>query len=215
MLMQGRARHHPRGDPGPRRASKDSASGSAAPSGMKSPDIPPSSVPQCTSTGTQSGVRPRGPRHPWDDRDERPLGIRSPNYQQSSLFAPFEKLVLELAVAMCRTPVEIPDRLRDDLLEHLTPAQFTKVAATIAWENHRARLNRVLGARAVGFSDGAFCGLPTACRADPLYSRWPWLSYRAQLTKPRQQHRAWVDSTSSPWLSHSGKRAEFTSVRAG
>ena len=30
----------------------------------------------------------------------------------------------------------------------------------IAWENHRARTNRALGVREVGFSDGAFCALP-------------------------------------------------------
>lgn len=82
------------------------------------------------------------------------------NYQQSPLFSPLDKLVLELTVAMCRTPAEVPDRLRDALLEHLTPAQLTEVAATVAWENHRARLNRALGARAAGFSDGAYCVLP-------------------------------------------------------
>jgi alkylhydroperoxidase family enzyme len=83
-----------------------------------------------------------------------------PNYHQSPLFSPLEKLVLELAVAICRTPAEVPDRLRDALLEHLTPAQFTEVVATVAWENHRARINRALGVRAAGFSDGAYCVLP-------------------------------------------------------
>ena len=82
------------------------------------------------------------------------------NHQQSPLFSSVEKLVLELAAAMCRTPAEVPDQLRDALLEHLTPAQLTEVAATIAWENHRARINRALGVRAAGFSDGAYCVLP-------------------------------------------------------
>jgi hypothetical protein len=27
----------------------------------------------------------------------------------------------------------------------------------VAWENHRARLNRALGVREAGFSDGAYC----------------------------------------------------------
>jgi len=82
------------------------------------------------------------------------------NYRESPLFSPLDKLVLELTVAMCGTPAEIPDRLRDSLLEHLTPAQLTELAATVAWENHRARLNRALGARAAGFSDGSYCVLP-------------------------------------------------------
>jgi alkylhydroperoxidase family enzyme len=82
------------------------------------------------------------------------------NYQHSPPFSTLDKLVLELAVAMCRTPAEVPDRLRDALLEHLTPAQFTEVAATIAWENHRARINRALGVRAAGFADGASCVVP-------------------------------------------------------
>jgi alkylhydroperoxidase family enzyme len=45
-------------------------------------------------------------------------------------------------------------------LKHLTPGQLAELAATIAWENHRARLNRALGVRAAGFSDGAFCVVP-------------------------------------------------------
>ena len=45
-------------------------------------------------------------------------------------------------------------------LKALDDAQLTELAAVIAWENHRARLNRALGVRAVGFSDGAYCVLP-------------------------------------------------------
>lgn len=83
-----------------------------------------------------------------------------PGYQDSPLFTPLEKLVLDLTVAMCRTPAEVTDQLRDALLEHLRPAQLAEVAATVAWENHRARLNRALGVRAAGFSDGAYCVVP-------------------------------------------------------
>lgn len=83
----------------------------------------------------------------------------------STLFTPLETLVLDLTVAMCSTPAEIPDTLRDALLEHLTTAQFTEIVATVAWENHRARLNRALGVRAAGFSDGAYCVVPH--RPDP------------------------------------------------
>lgn len=82
------------------------------------------------------------------------------NHQQSPLFSPCEKLVLDLTSAMSGTPAEVPDELREALLEYLTPAQFTEVAATVAWENYRARLNRSVGARAAGFTDGAYCVVP-------------------------------------------------------
>ena len=83
-----------------------------------------------------------------------------PRYQTSQMFSETEKLVLDLAVAMSSTPAEVPDSLRQVLLQHFSRGQLTEIAATIAWENHRARLNKALGVRAVGFSDGAFCVLP-------------------------------------------------------
>lgn len=83
-----------------------------------------------------------------------------PRYRESELFSELDRLVLDLTVAMCRTPAEVPDELRETLLKHLTRAQLTEIAAMVAWENHRARLNRALGVRAAGFSDGAFCVVP-------------------------------------------------------
>ena len=83
-----------------------------------------------------------------------------PHYRESKLFSELDRLALDLAVAMTRTPAEVPDELRDNLLRHLTRGQLAELAATIAWENHRARLNRALGVRAAGFSDGHFCVMP-------------------------------------------------------
>lgn len=82
------------------------------------------------------------------------------DYENSDLFSSLDVLALDLAVAMTETPVEVPEALRLALLEHLDPAQLTELASYIAWENHRARLNRALAVRAAGFSDGAFCLLP-------------------------------------------------------
>jgi len=82
-----------------------------------------------------------------------------PRYRDSDLFSELDKLALDLAVAMTETPAEISDQLREELLAHLSMGQLAELAATIAWENHRARLNRALGVRAAGFSDGAFCAL--------------------------------------------------------
>ncbi len=81
-------------------------------------------------------------------------------FRESDLFTPIEKLALELADAMTRTPVVVSNELRDALLQHLTRGQFIELASAIAWENHRARMNRALGVREVGFSDGAVCVLP-------------------------------------------------------
>jgi alkylhydroperoxidase family enzyme len=81
-------------------------------------------------------------------------------YRTSDRFSEAETLVLDLTVAMGSTPAEVPDELRDQLLRHFSKGQLAEIASTIAWENHRARLNRALGVRSAGFSEGAFCALP-------------------------------------------------------
>lgn len=91
--------------------------------------------------------------------DEKSMASLS-RWRESDCYSPLERLALELAECMCRTPAVVPDELRNALLEHLSPGQLAELASAIAWENHRARLNRALGVRAVGFTDGAFCVLP-------------------------------------------------------
>jgi alkylhydroperoxidase family enzyme len=83
-----------------------------------------------------------------------------PRHRSSDRFTALEKAALDLAVAMTRSPAEVDDDLRDRLLAELTPGQFAELASAIAWENHRARLNRALGVREMGFADGGFCLLP-------------------------------------------------------
>ena len=90
--------------------------------------------------------------------DEQLLALGT--YRTSDLFTPLEKLAIELGEGMTRTPADVPDRLRDELLQHLSKGQLAELAAWIAWENHRARMNRALGVREMGFSDGAVCVLP-------------------------------------------------------
>jgi alkylhydroperoxidase family enzyme len=87
-------------------------------------------------------------------------------YKTSDRFSTSDRLVLDLAVAMTSTPADVPDSLRSELLAHFTKGQLTEIASAIAWENHRARLNKALGVRPVGFSDGAFCVLPEHRPAD-------------------------------------------------
>ena len=82
-------------------------------------------------------------------------------YRTSPAFDPLERLVLDLAVAMARTPADIPPALLEDLRRHFDEGQLVELAAAIAWENYRARFNRVFGVRAAGFvSEGSFCVLP-------------------------------------------------------
>jgi alkylhydroperoxidase family enzyme len=81
-------------------------------------------------------------------------------YQSSPAFDETERAAIDLAVAMAKTPTEIPSELTARLREHFDEAQLVELAATIAWENYLARFNRVFGVRSSGFSEGAFCAMP-------------------------------------------------------
>jgi alkylhydroperoxidase family enzyme len=68
---------------------------------------------------------------------------------------------LDLAVAMARSPADVPPGLVDELRRDLDEGQLVELASAIAWENYRARFNRVFGVRPAGFmAEGAFCVLP-------------------------------------------------------
>lgn len=81
-------------------------------------------------------------------------------YQESDAFSPLERLVIEYAEAMTKTPVEVPDALFAALRQHFNEAQLVELTAAIAWENYRARFDHAFGIEAQGFSEGAFCVLP-------------------------------------------------------
>jgi AhpD family alkylhydroperoxidase len=88
-----------------------------------------------------------------------------PRWRESEAFTHVEKLVLEYAEAMTRTPVEIPDELVARLREHFDDRQLVELTTTIALENFRARFNDALGVEPSGFSEGAFCVLPDRAAA--------------------------------------------------
>jgi alkylhydroperoxidase family enzyme len=81
-------------------------------------------------------------------------------YQTSAAFDEVERLVLDLAVAMARTPAAVPRELFGRLREVFDEAQLVELAGTIAWENWRSRFNRVFDVQPAGFTEGAFCALP-------------------------------------------------------
>lgn len=83
-----------------------------------------------------------------------------PNYRASEAFDNDEKLVLEFAEAMTRQPVEVTAELRERMLARFSRSELTELAANIAWDNYRGRLNQALGIRPSGFSDGAACAVP-------------------------------------------------------
>lgn len=83
-----------------------------------------------------------------------------PGYRDSPLFDQVDRLVLDYAVAMSNTPVDVPDALFDRLREHFSDAQLVELTHVIALENHRGRFNLALGVGAAGFSDGMVCAVP-------------------------------------------------------
>ncbi|MFD5174747.1 carboxymuconolactone decarboxylase family protein [Nocardia sp. NPDC058379] len=83
-----------------------------------------------------------------------------PRYRTSDAYTELEKLVIEFAEAMTSTPAVDLDDLRATLLTHLSKAQLTELAASIAWENQRARLNQGLGVQPTGMADGLTCAMP-------------------------------------------------------
>lgn len=83
-----------------------------------------------------------------------------PRYRESEAFSEEERLAINLAVEMAKTPAQVPPELMEKLRKRFDEAQLVELAAAIAWENYRARFNRVFGVQPVGFSEGAFCVLP-------------------------------------------------------
>lgn len=59
------------------------------------------------------------------------------------LFSRDELLVIELADAMVHTPSNISDELYARLREKFSEEQLLQLSAQLAFENYRARLNRV------------------------------------------------------------------------
>ena len=59
------------------------------------------------------------------------------------MFDQAERLVIELADAMADTPSNISDDLYARLREKFSEEQLLQLGAQVAFENYRARLNRV------------------------------------------------------------------------
>jgi alkylhydroperoxidase family enzyme len=82
------------------------------------------------------------------------------HYSESNSFTPREKLVLDLAVAMTRTPPDVSDELFAELQKHFTSAQLVELVTEIGLANLRGRFNTTFRCRVAGYSEGFYCPLP-------------------------------------------------------
>lgn len=82
------------------------------------------------------------------------------HYRTDFNFSELERLVLEYADSMTRTPVEVSDALFARLREKFSEAELVELTSAIAWENYRARFDHAFGIEAESFSEGAVCALP-------------------------------------------------------
>ena len=81
-------------------------------------------------------------------------------YRTDFNFSDLERLILEYADAMTRTPVEVSDALFARLRERFSEAQLVELTSAIAWENYRARFDHAFGIEAENFAEGAVCAMP-------------------------------------------------------
>ena len=83
-------------------------------------------------------------------------------YRTSERFNETEKLVLDYADAMTRTPTAVSDDLFRRLRQHFDEAELVELTTVVALENLRSRFNRAFGIGAQGFSAGSYCVPPAA-----------------------------------------------------
>jgi alkylhydroperoxidase family enzyme len=88
-------------------------------------------------------------------------------FEESPAFSELEKRVLRYAVALTRTPADVPEKIFNGLREHFNPQQMVELSAVIGWENFRARFNRGFGVEAQGFTEGAACPVHVGARPGP------------------------------------------------
>jgi AhpD family alkylhydroperoxidase len=91
-----------------------------------------------------------------------------PRYRDSDLFDELEKLVIDYAVGISSTPVDVPDELFAKLRSHFDDAQLVELTNVIALENMRGRFNLALDIGSAGFSEGMVCAIPEPVRSQEM-----------------------------------------------
>lgn len=98
----------------------------------------------------------------WGITDEELLGMAK--YRDAPCFSDVDKLILEYATAISRTPVEVSDELFEALRAHFDTAQLVGLTHVITLGNLRARFNIALDIGSSGFSGDRVCALPETGR---------------------------------------------------
>ena len=88
------------------------------------------------------------------------------NYRSDFNFSDLERLVLEYADGMTRTPIDVSDARFTRLREKFTEAERVELSSAIAWESYPARFDHAFGIEAENFSAGAVCALPVRSAAN-------------------------------------------------
>jgi 4-carboxymuconolactone decarboxylase len=83
-----------------------------------------------------------------------------PRFRESDAFTPDEKLVVEYAEGISKTPIDVPDELFDRLRARFDEAQILELTYAAALENFRARINKSLGIESQNYTEGAVCAVP-------------------------------------------------------
>jgi alkylhydroperoxidase family enzyme len=83
-----------------------------------------------------------------------------PSFRESDAFDEDEKLVLEYAEGISRTPVEVSDELFARLRRRFDEPQIVELTFAAAIENLRARFNWALGIDSQNYTEGATCIRP-------------------------------------------------------
>jgi 4-carboxymuconolactone decarboxylase len=88
-------------------------------------------------------------------------------YRDSEHFNETERLVLDLAVGMTLTPVQVGDELFAALRGRFEDRQLVELVNLIALENLRSRFNAAFDIGAAGFSEGQACARMERASAEP------------------------------------------------
>jgi AhpD family alkylhydroperoxidase len=80
-----------------------------------------------------------------------------PHYRESEAFGELERLVLDYATAMSRTPAQVGDDLFRAMRARFSERELVELTNVIALENMRARFNSAFEMMPAGFSDGMIC----------------------------------------------------------
>lgn len=66
------------------------------------------------------------------------------NWRHTKILSERERVAIEYAEEMSKTPVRVSDELFERLKKHFSDEQIVELSASIAYENYRARFNHAL-----------------------------------------------------------------------